>query len=548
MDIIELEQLQQCYLKDSQKIMNTLINEIKLREKGADLIINQRNQKIAALEEENTQLNHTIDKLYAELSKVNNRLDELASKLYKQETIVLEEASEEEYEEVIDCCLQAYINEQYKVVKRCIKEIIRNYNSYKEFITLEHSITLLLISFFQEDDDRFNATYHEYIDGTFEEYQLYSQLKALRNQENIQIEVYEERMKSLKLENVHSYVIDELKEDIYRYIEIKLGVMKENRKQAELVVNNTHVSADSIKESIKVKVPKLYEMDRLMNRIETAFRGSDKKTLQRLFNHLLANKQYYEKELKREQIQALLCMSYFQEYDKFFISKYGVIREFVETNESKLYKLLVDEKKKEGYKVSKECLIEYMRSKENHIVGFGDFKTSYMKRRLQEVAMPSIDKLYEEMEDKVCIHSSEFHRGKWVWMRNLKMNQYIGFKALYCSKCDRYYISKAELNKLNNYLAPYQINTISLMQLAQKNEYREKENGLNTTSILKAMGYETSKPKEERWRLLKHSIIPKLGKAKVVNHLRFLIRLHQATPQMANAVSEWEYDLCRLER
>lgn len=69
---------------------------------------------------------------------------------------------------------------------------------------------------------------------------------------------------------------------------------------------------------------------------------------------------------------------------------------------------------------------------------------------------------------------------------------------------------------------------------------------LNEKSPLKVLGYDTTKSKEERWRILTQQAIPKLGKAKVVWYINFFIKLHRSKPTMASAIKEWEYDLRRL--
>lgn len=69
---------------------------------------------------------------------------------------------------------------------------------------------------------------------------------------------------------------------------------------------------------------------------------------------------------------------------------------------------------------------------------------------------------------------------------------------------------------------------------------------LNAESEIKKMGYSTSLSRVERWNILKNKVVPKLGKAKVIGHIRFLIKMNKSRSIMFNAVSEWEYDLDRL--
>lgn len=80
--------------------------------------------------------------------------------------------------------------------------------------------------------------------------------------------------------------------------------------------------------------------------------------------------------------------------------------------------------------------------------------------------------------------------------------------------------------------------------------YREEFDGSNLSdeSDIKKMGYSTSISREQRWNILKNQAVPKLGKAKVIGHLRFLIKMNRGKSSMSNAVNEWNYDVDRLEK
>lgn len=547
MDILEIEKLRQSYLKNTQKVVDTLVYEIRVRQNDMEVMIAERDRQIEELKKENANLNHKISKLCAELATVNKKLSQLSSK--SGEGNSLEVVGEEDYQETLECCLQAYVSQQYRVVKHCIKEIIKYHSKYKEYMTIEHSTTLLIMSFLQNEDKNFFNAYKEYIDQTLMEYNIYTRLKEVKNGEGIQIEVYEEwinRFRRLELENVHSYVADELKEDIYDYITTRIKELKKSSKKQKQCTQQESIAAEAPHREEKAQKSSHYNIATLVELIADAFRKSDNKKLKKLFDYLLDNDQYYKNKLDHQSIQNLLYIGYFHGYDKLLINKYDEIKTFVTCHQSKLYQLLANERQTYGYKVVDQCLIEYMRREGASMAGLNRDNASYLKKKLKEGAMPCIDKLYEQMEYGVCLHSNKYYKRKRVWMKNTKMNQYIGFEATYCSKCNRYYISQLDIKNLNEYLAPYQMSTINDTPLNSKSEYRESN--LNTTSVLKQMGYETTKSREERWRLLTQVIIPKLGKAKVTNHLKFLIRLHGSKAQMANAVFEWQYDLSRLQR
>lgn len=85
-------------------------------------------------------------------------------------------------------------------------------------------------------------------------------------------------------------------------------------------------------------------------------------------------------------------------------------------------------------------------------------------------------------------------------------------------------------------------------KLLSFNQNELDSNKLNPESEIKKMGYSTSLTREERWNILKNKAVPKLGKAKVIGHISFLVKMNKGRKIMANAVNEWIYDLERLER
>ena len=86
------------------------------------------------------------------------------------------------------------------------------------------------------------------------------------------------------------------------------------------------------------------------------------------------------------------------------------------------------------------------------------------------------------------------------------------------------------------------------LKLLRLNQNELDSNKLNPESDIKKMGYSTSLTREERWNILKNKAVPKLGKAKVIGHISFLVKMNKGRKIMANAVNEWVYDLERLER
>ena len=71
---------------------------------------------------------------------------------------------------------------------------------------------------------------------------------------------------------------------------------------------------------------------------------------------------------------------------------------------------------------------------------------------------------------------------------------------------------------------------------------------LNEESQLKKLGYSSTISRNEREKILKNKAIPKLGKARIMSHIEWLININKNKATMKNSVVEWRYDLDRLSR
>jgi len=76
------------------------------------------------------------------------------------------------------------------------------------------------------------------------------------------------------------------------------------------------------------------------------------------------------------------------------------------------------------------------------------------------------------------------------------------------------------------------------------------DRNLNTQSKLGALGYSVQLSREERWKILVRTAIPKYGIDSVKNHISWLIRLKKKDSHRdyRSAIFEWEYDLKKLNR
>ena len=141
-----------------------------------------------------------------------------------------------------------------------------------------------------------------------------------------------------------------------------------------------------------------------------------------------------------------------------------------------------------------------------------------------------------------------------------------------CEKCGAIYITEKRFKKINRKNNGFNLDQskIDVFSKEAKRDYNDYvnlsenlteiarleqaqvknedfyENNLSDESIIKKLGYSTALGRELRWNILNNNVIPKVGKRKVINHIKFLIRMNKNRSVMKNAVREWEYDLERL--
>jgi len=80
----------------------------------------------------------------------------------------------------------------------------------------------------------------------------------------------------------------------------------------------------------------------------------------------------------------------------------------------------------------------------------------------------------------------------------------------------------------------------------------EGELELRERSRLKELGYDTTKPRPVRWRVLTTKAVPELGLPKVAGMIAWFCKLKKrqrgGSQRFARAIGEWEHDLERLKR
>ncbi|OWZ84090.1 coiled-coil domain-containing protein [Natranaerobius trueperi] len=147
---------------------------------------------------------------------------------------------------------------------------------------------------------------------------------------------------------------------------------------------------------------------------------------------------------------------------------------------------------------------------------------------------------------------------KYYYHRLTDVAGEISHEVLFCNNCSSPFVNKQLSTKLKEKVKPREVKIISARGVTYTDvSSTDKENAsgynLREKSELGKLGYnvreETSQ--QERWEILVNEAVPKLGVRKVVqiisSHIR-LRKLQRDSHKYERAISEWEYDLKRLEK
>ena len=114
-----------------------------------------------------------------------------------------------------------------------------------------------------------------------------------------------------------------------------------------------------------------------------------------------------------------------------------------------------------------------------------------------------------------------------IYLRSIKT------KALWCQRCNSYVFNRNLLGNIyKNIINNEKINFKSM-------------GNLNEISPLKALGYNTTLSRNERFDLINQVLVPALGVRKIISHLTFLIKLNEkkTNKDFSKSITEWTYDL-----
>lgn len=212
----------------------------------------EERQSLLQLKEQLMQYNSmTVKKLVSECIKREEVIKDLRAQIIlleeeKRNIQIKDEEStyitnnnfprdQEEYEELIDRCERAYLEEKQRVVKRCILEMSQYSNFYKGYMTSDDFISQLFLASLSGLQEQFLRVYPmEKYDGCTVEYGLYEIFIEVQNKDIYlddfnQLENYiEAHKKSLK--GIHYPIKNKLLEEIVQVARSQLKSEREERK------------------------------------------------------------------------------------------------------------------------------------------------------------------------------------------------------------------------------------------------------------------------------------------------------------------------------
>lgn len=589
--LMQLEEREQFYIR---LIEEKEINHKKLvqaKDKQLTDIVKQKQQ----LEKENTKLKEELN--------IKKEANHIVSINNIQDVNHIMRIGEEDYHQLIDDIQKAYIMESQRMVEYCLNDLIYYSREYKPYMKTEDFWSSVFIAYVHDRDEEVIKAYGEfdngYRDGCPEEL-LYKKLLKLRDSNKI-IENYEEARNDIRNNNkiglnLHAYIRNELLQEIDNIIEqmyrdFRIGqenilpnvevVHEDEQSEMDQLIERLVDSTPSqkISENTAIDIGKnLYSIEQINRAIKIYTEQEQWKKLNATIKYVIKNYEYYQSIFEYDNLYDFLFISYIFGYDKIFIERFAVDEQVLMNNKIgyDLYHMLQEEKNMPLYIVQCNCANKVITKNISKGNIFRIINAKILFRKIQTNTIPYIGNIWVNDQVENIIKPSGLWNKTQVFAKVNGKDKMVLIEAWQKRSSLQCFISKKELSVINANIAPYRLRTkgntdtvksedkqvydqvsnnivggyashANARVVKSKQEFDGKEMLLSDQSVLKVMGYSTTKSREERWRILNQVAIPQLGKQRVVGYLKFFVKLHRSKISMDSAVKEWEYDLRRLE-
>lgn len=605
---MEFKSYKQGIIKSANNILEELVTQLEAREQFYEKLLEQQeinHRMLVQVKEE--QINELVQ-VGELLKKENKELKEAKSSKEKtcyigfaddsQKNNNIMEIRKEDYDQLIDDIQKAYIIESERLVEYCLNDLVQYSSAYKVYIKIEDFWSVVFIAYlYNRDKDIIEAygLFNNDLQDNGLEAELYKKLLKLHNPDRTLLD-YKEAKQAITDNhgiglNVHAYIKNELLEQIEYMIEQLYtdfimhkestilddnGWDEKREQEKEKLIESLVESNPSKKQEEDIKVEKsnnLYSLQQINRAVKMYVEQENWKKLEDALKYLIKNHEYYQPLFEYENLYDYLVASYIFGYDDTFIKRFNLDEEILMENRAgySLYCMLKQEKDMVLHTIQLDCSSRFISRIKANTPIFNLINKKYIVRKITPCLIPYVKKVWiNEHLDNLTEKSNRLWHKSRVFILLKGAKKVVLIEAWRKQYSSEFFISSKELSAIQAKIGCYQlrtkgnINTSNSLkkQVDNKNRYmvsdtnnamikskqplEEKELILNNQSILKTMGYDTKKSKEERWRILNQIAVPKLGKQRVVGYLKFFIKLHKSKTNMASAIKEWEYDLKRL--
>lgn len=320
------------------------------------------------------------------------------------------------------------------------------------------------------------------------------------------------------------------------------------------------------------KVGELYSIPQINKAIKKYVDADEWGKLKSALRYVIKHYEHYQELFDEETFYEYLLMSYMFEYNEIFCKRFATARERLTTSSTgfSIYRMIEAEKNMAIYTTQLNCASRAMDQSIPKKNIFRQMDGKKVLKRLKKIAIPHTNKLQlMENLEKVVTNSNSLWKKYKVFVKTQEAKMIL-IEAWRKNDTGSWFITTETYQNIQSKLAKKQIKMVPASGMVE-NPSQDRNNEvsavnytksssianvnkdtvvseipLNEKSPLKVLGYDTTKSKEERWRILTQQAIPKLGKQKVVWYINFFIKMHKKKATMASAIKEWEYDLRRL--